>query len=332
MKRIRVNISLLIVALSVTFGNAFAHQDFFVAKDFGNVKVRIKTGYEYEEINKVAIFGQLAEKLAKDLKCSESIFLDFNHHYTGNCTPDYFISYEDIIVIRQVARQFQSHTTLKLLEYAILNLKNIKSTQTQIEYNKNYCNWKINSIDTFAIKKMLQTPNSDFLNNMLNIKVYRPEENFEYGISYYWQNNRYFIFQKSFFNKQESVITDFENIYDFKKTGNLSAIIFETDSSFYYVAQSGYVHFGVGGTGDQQNKPQISKRQIIENEVGYRPFTIVGIGGGKIVISFSHWAEWKDDENSEFTMIGQKERTLIYLTKEDKLIQDLDKLLKMLDK
>jgi hypothetical protein len=143
---------ILTLILTLTCESVFAHQDFWITQDYGNVKVRIKTGYKYEEIYKVFLFGQLAEQFAKQLNYSGNIFLDFSHHYTGDITPDYFISYDkgnggythkekgkDLlkktsIVVRQVARQFDAQTTLKLLEYAILNIENIKSSQTEIEY------------------------------------------------------------------------------------------------------------------------------------------------------------------------------------------------------
>jgi hypothetical protein len=63
----------------LTFGTTFAHKDFWKVADFGNVKVRVKTGFQYEEINKAFIIGQLAEKLSKDLNYADTIFLDFNH-------------------------------------------------------------------------------------------------------------------------------------------------------------------------------------------------------------------------------------------------------------
>src|SRR5690606_6553239 len=101
----------------------------------------------------------LAEKLSKELNYSDPIFLDFNHHYTGDCYPTYFVSYDkgkieytwesgskekdylksNSIVLRQVSRQFDVIATLRLLEYSIKNISTIKSTQKQIEYNQNYC-------------------------------------------------------------------------------------------------------------------------------------------------------------------------------------------------
>ena len=203
-------ICLFLIVLSLNLEQASAHIVYHITQNYGNVTVKIKTySDDNEDINQMIIFGQLAEKLSKELNYSEPILLDFNHFYVDDCTPDYFISYDkgnieyyvwewntdyvmktNAIIIRQVARQFDAQTILKLLEYAILNLKNIKSTQKQIEYDKNYCHWKINTIDTLIIKEILNTPNSELLNNILKTKIKRPEkEHFGNNFSYYWQNN-----------------------------------------------------------------------------------------------------------------------------------------------
>src|SRR5690606_25924537 len=199
MKRHRYILTLILV---LTFGTVFAHQDFWMTKDFGNVKVRIKTGFEYEEINKVFIIGKLAEQFSKQLKYTDKIFLDFNHHYTGNCEPDYFISYdkgkiqnswngaqkeidflkEKSIVVRQVSRRFDAETTLKLLEYSIQNVEQIKSLQKEIDYNKNYCQWIINSIDTTQINTILLEPVSNQIKIALKSKIEKPEKEFKYGL------------------------------------------------------------------------------------------------------------------------------------------------------
>ena len=315
----------MIVAFILTSGHVLAHEDFYVTKVFGNVTTRIKTGFDYEEINNVAMLGQLAEKLCKALKYSEPVFLDFIHCYVGNCASGFFISYDnvnneylkwsgnpingDAIVVRQIARHFQSQTTLKLLEYAILNLKHIKSTQRQISYQKGYYRLNPNSIDTLAIKRILITPNSDLLNNTLKIRIDRPDKDFRYGVSYYLQNNRYFV------HRNGAVLFDFDNIYDFKRTGNLGnwVIIFDSDSSFYYA----------GGLS------QKSQRHVIEKPLGYQPFKVEYIGEGKVAIYFWYWKkEREEDEVGEFFSVGTKQRTLLYLSEEDKLIQNLNKLLK----
>lgn len=316
---------ILTVILALTFGTTFAHQDFWTSEDYGNVKVRVKTGFDYEEINKAFIIGQLAEKLSKDLNYTDPIFLDFNHHYTGDCNPTYFISYDkgkieytwesdsreknylksNSIVLRQVSRQFDVIATLRLLEYSIKNITSIKSIQKQIEYNQNYCQWKINSIDTNLIKQQLQIANSDLLNNIVKLRIERPDKDFRYGISYYWQGNKFHLFLRNY-NKSDTTLLGLGNIYDIKKFGGSSAMVFDTDSSFFYVSQ--------------YNRPVVSQRHVInETHKHYQPFKVVNIGGDKFSIYFSYFSKeqvWQD-----------KERTLIYFTKKDVLIQDLDKLI-----
>lgn len=316
---------ILTLILVLSFRTVFAHQDFWVTKDYGNIKVRITTGFYYEEINKVFIYGELAEKLASLLNYEDQIFLDFNHHYTGDCKPDYFISFDKgtleytwngadkqkpllskkSIVIRQVSRQFDAETTLTLLEYAIKNLSDVKSNQKYIEYNENYCQWRIQTLDTLKIKELLQNPLSKEIKAVMTTKIERPEKDFKYGVSYYWKNGRYTLFIRDY-KKADVDIATIDNIYDFKKFGSYSAIVFDTDSSFYYASQYG------------QNI--ISNRNLIDNTYDYyRPFKVESIGGDKLSIYFFYYT----------TEIGlqPKERTLIYLTDKDKLIQDLDKLI-----
>jgi hypothetical protein len=354
---IKRNICTLIIVLSMNFGNAFAHSDLFYNNNFGNVKTSILTGFQYEEINKVAIFGQLAEKLSKEFNYFDPILLDFTHTYTHSEISDSFISYDSIsywdadseswlvnkgIVIRQIAKEFQAQPILKLLEYAILNLETIKSTQKQMVYNpypslSNY-ERKINTIDTLAIEQILNASNSDLLNNVLKQRVDRPEKegidrpegDFRHGgISYYWQNNRYFVFfkydswydnlnQKYVNEKREVVLFDVGNIYDFRRFRNWSALIFDTDTSFYSIKQHVNTPFGLGQH-TLEDKPKISKRQVIENTSGYwlwRPFQIESIGGDKVSITLqsSNW--------------DRPYRTLLHLVDEDRLIQDLDELVR----
>jgi hypothetical protein len=315
---------ILTLILVLTFGTVFAHQDFWMTKDFGNVKVRIKTGFEYEEISKVFIIGQLAEQFSKQLNYTNKIFLDFNHHYTGTCDPDYFISFdkgkiqnswsgadkekdfleEKSIVVRQVSRRFDAETTLKLLEYAIKNIGQINSSQKEIDYNKNYCQWIINSIDTTKIKTMLLEPASNQLKTALTLKIEKTEKEFKYGLSYFFKDNKYSIFSREY-NKDDKTLLTLDNIYDLRKIGSSTMLIFDTDSTFYYVNQ-------------YQNK--VSKRHNILNKYDYyRPYKVENIGGGKISIYFWYY--------SKEVGLQTTDRTLIYLINEDELIQDLDKLI-----
>ena len=313
---------LLLSLLSVS--NFFAHQDFWTTKTFGKVKVRIKTGFHYEEINKVWIIGELASKLAITLKFNDTIFLDFEHHYTSEITPDYFISYDDgsikeswsggdvlrflegnALVVREVARTFDAAATLKLLEYAFNHLGEIKQTQTRFLYNKNYCQWLINSIDTAKVRQISRGPLSALIKGVMNTKIYCPqEEKHSNSISYFFRNNKYHFFHKGY-NFKDSVLFVVDNIYQIKVISFNEAIVFETDNTFFYVR-------GL-------NNPHVSKRWIIEDKSGYfEPYEIARVGGSKVTISF--WYYSKGDDRT------YKKRTLIYRSDKDKLTQDLDKL------
>jgi len=325
-----------------------AIEPFYVLKDFGNVKVRYNTIFENDEIiNKVALWGELAEKLSIALNYSAPVFLDFGYY---NCNPDLVTAYDRVdneylwgtntksliwddnknkvlfrevgnfleseaIVIRQVESN-QPQTTLKLLEYAILNLNHIKLTQKKIQYNTRYCSNELNSIDTLEIEKILKTPNSDLINNILNQKLYRPEKDFMYGISYYWQNNEYYIFQKNSYNYagHESVVASIKNVYKVWKIGDSSALIFDTDSSFYYV-ETGRAVYTVGDSIVRQSDAHLSERQVIENKGNYRIFKVEYIDDKKLAIYLTY--------NSMIRIKGENEdRTLKFLIKENKLIQD----------
>ncbi len=298
-----------------------AHQDFWVMGKKGNVRVRVKTGYQYEIIKKAFMIGEMASKLAENLSYSKPIFLDFVHNYVGDCEPDYFIccnkgeiwkSWYDsrkgnpylkskALVVRQVASDFDVEWTLKLVEYAITNHKDMSSAQSKIAYNQNYCQWEIETIDTSIIAKQLLLPKSDLVESILGLTVDRPVGNFYQGVSYNWQNNQYHVFVRNP-NKADSVLIILDDVYYIEETGYTSALIFDTDSSFYYV--NGY-------------KMMISKRHVINGVYeNFRPFTAHDIGGNKLSISFRYFKE------------NFIERTLIYLTDQDVLIQDLDELIK----
>lgn len=301
--------------------NSFAHQDFWMIKDYGNIKVRIKTGFHYEEINKAFIYGQLAQKLAFELGYEKQIFLDFNHHYTGDCEPDYFISFDkgaikytwsgatnqkpifdkNTIVIRQVANMFDAETTLKLTEYAIQNLSEIKSNQKYIEYNENYCQWRIKTIDSTKIKNILESINSNYLNSVMSSKIERPDAEFKFGYTYYWQNDKYIVFERDVYDK-ETTVKEFDKIYDFKRVGNC-IFIFTSVSDFLTLKKT----YG--------RRPKIiSKKWTIENaELNYRPYKLEYIGGYKYSIYFSY--------NSNEEGWQPKQRNLIYDESKDELIK-----------
>ena len=317
-KHIAFLLILLFTSMTVS-----AHQDFWVVTESGNVKTRIKTGYQYEEIKKVQIIGELAELLAKKLNYNEPILLDFNHYYVGIAEPIYFLSFDKGtikynydgaqkgqsllskkgIVVRQVSSEFNIINTLKMLEYSINNWKTIKKEQKRIEYNENYCNWIINSIDTNKSIVILESKETQLIGEIRNTKIYRPEKDFKSGITYYWQNDKYNVVFNN--NNKEELVTSLNSIYDIQQKWH-TIFIFETPSDFLVF--------------DTYKKEIVSKKWTIENaDKNYRLYEINHIGGDKYSISFYYY--------SKEAGIQPKNQILIYARYEDKLIQDLNKLM-----
>jgi hypothetical protein len=302
---------------------AFGHQDFWVVKDFGNVKVRIKTGFQYEEIKKSWIIGELAYKLCLQLNFTKPVFIDFNHHYVDNCEPGYFLSFDDgsivqtwetgkskpflkekSLVIREVGRQFTPSITLKLLEYAVANVDKIKNTQKTIEYNQNYCQWKIKTVDTLQVKRIVAQNASDVVNKILSTQIFRQEDQeIKGGISYYFQRDKYHIFYRDYDTK-DSVLLSVDNIYQFQNMPIRECIVFDTDSSFYYLKGANNFH--------------TSTRKVIEKIYdNYRPFEIGTVGSYKVTFSFWYY------DGTEGTQ--PKERNVLYKSDTGEIVQDLDK-------
>lgn len=311
----------ILLISSYSIQSTLAHQDFWITKEFGNVKTRIKTGYFYEEIQNVEIIGELARILCEKLNYKEPVLLDFNHFYVGQCKPDYFISFDkgvikydygeiergtelldnNGIVIRQVNHAFSPIKTLVLLEFSISNLKTITSKQKEIKYNKNYCQWIINTYDTSEIKKAIELQPTHTTQEVLNNKVYRPESDFKFGYTYFWKKGEFTIIERDVYGK-ETVIKTIDKLYDFKRVGNC-VFIFTSISDFFTINKT----YG--------RRPEIiSKKWTIQNaDLNYYPYKLEYIGGYKYSIYFSYYSKEAGSQ--------PKHSALIYDESTDKLIK-----------
>jgi hypothetical protein len=299
--------------------STYAHRDFWRIKYFGKVTVRIQTGFQYEEINKAWIIGDLVNNLTRRLNYNDTVFLDFNHYYVGDCIPDYFISFDfgsikqaysgggiytflkrEALVIREVSRKFDAATTLRLTEYAIKNLFSIIKSQKVIEYKKNYCQWLINSIDIELTRNIALQKSSTIVNEVLAGKVYKPvsEKNDSSSISYYLENNKYYIYNGD--KTKNTVLLIVDNIYQFKPVSTSEAIVFNTDSTFYFVQ---------GGS-----NPRTSKRQVIKDTNGfYKPYVFKKVDSDEVTFSYSFHIR---------DVFSEVEKNLVYNIKKDELIQN----------
>ncbi|MBS4065319.1 MAG: hypothetical protein KGZ74_12205 [Chitinophagaceae bacterium] len=322
---------LIILFLSVCT-KSFAHQDFSMIRHFNKVKVIIATGFYYEEINKAWIIGELASRLVTKLNYQDSIVIYLNHDYTANNISDYFISFDNgsvkypwhtdsiskrltsnnMILIMEINRSFNPANTLKSVEYSIRNLSSIKDNQKPLNYKKGYSQFLIMSIDTALTRKVTEQEPSPILNQILKTRVYREGSDLDdnYETSYYFENNKYYIFSRYVsvddYKVKDSVILCIDNIYQFENMRYYGTIVFDSDNSFYFVG---------GG-----NNLITSKRHIIKNTHGfYEPYSVAELGQDKVAITFSYHIKGK---------FRDVERILLYSRDKDKLIQDLNKALK----
>ncbi|MBL4774192.1 MAG: hypothetical protein JKX98_11615 [Alcanivoracaceae bacterium] len=94
MKKSKFFIFLSLLILLTLSHSVIVHQDFCTVKDYSNVKISITSGYNYEEIQKAELIGQLAKKISKKLNYSKQLFLDFDHAYTSYCEPNFIIAFD----------------------------------------------------------------------------------------------------------------------------------------------------------------------------------------------------------------------------------------------
>ena len=182
------------------------------------------------------------------------------------------------------------------------------------------------SIDTSIIISQIQMSNSDLVNNLMKNKIDRPEDKSYWGLSYYWQDNKEHVYlrlsgdnrcrfcESWCINKSHhNILLSIDNIYRFKLLDETAAIIFDTDSSFYYIALN--------------CETSVSQRHVILNndiqinghKIPVDNYEMETVGLYKLCIRFSDY--------SGMAGLSGKERVLVYLIDKDVLIQDLDELI-----
>jgi hypothetical protein len=198
--------------------NSHAKKDIVIEKKINNLNLYIKTSYYNEVINKVLIFGELANDLLIRHNYTEEILFMFKHKKIGDnfskreftATPNYILLIDD---------NFDILTNLKILECFISKNKKV------IKFNYN---------DFIEISK---NKNSILINKLLNKKIYRPNyvdklNNQFTQITYYFQNNQFQIIRN--FIKKEYNLFKIKDIFQFKQLDTETVIVFENRNLFKY--------------------------------------------------------------------------------------------------
>lgn len=303
-------------------GKLRAHSDMIQTFTYGNVVLSVQYGfYEHEERNKALIIAQYAELLCREMDYEKPVILFLSHYYVENISPGYRLFYgkgtfpdkeTTGINICCKSKRFCLENILKMLEYAIRHEKSIRKHAEDAVRNS-------------ILQEIFSSPLSANIQEVMARKVYRPQSEYYSDLSYYMKDGKYFIFYK--YQEQvsrpgepyeareaEKVLKELDYIYQYSRipyhpaVGTRKAMVFDSDSSFYYFDKMNLVcpdfYF-------------ISSRQVMRGMGRYfQPFRVLDIGAGKAIVSRERTSIFEDDS-----------RVLVYRSEDDRLVQDLDGLL-----
>lgn len=317
----------IFISLLLSFNFLKAHSDFRTFSRAKNVITCIKTGYNFEEIKKIELIGNIVAGLSEKLEYKGVILIIYNHNYIRSEITDYYMSidkgkydYNDnshygrellkdsSIVLKCIGSKISSTDILKCVEYAILNEKEIKKDQVFYNCNKEFEKPKILSIDSNKIKEIILSKSSNTIAQLQRIPIYRKEvtQNTP-NISYFYKENKYHIY-KTEPNSKDSTLLILDDIFQFERfRQDNTVIVFDSDTTFYRVCMYG------------PNK-LVSKKLTIENKIrtSYKPYILNYIGFDKFSIAF----EYVSVVNNIYETLY---RTLVYNENTETLLQDLEK-------
>lgn len=306
---------------------SYCYQDLITTYSFENVKIRIKTGESFVEIKNKAIFlGQLALHTAKDRKYKNEIIIDIEHDYSNRDSNKIYVGFTNADIypksdyqklndkrkclrIYLRTRDIEYDKVIQILDNSILNIDFILVNQVQKQLNKT----NIFALDNENLNRINIT--SSITNNILSCKLDRVigdnQKYTSFTTSYFFKDNKYHLYGlgiNNYKNRNDTVVlATISNIYQFERLNYAWALVFDTDTSFYFLDNS------------YQYGPSISKRHTISKTFSnYIPFSVTQVSE-YIFISFSVYTE----------DIGPQpiHRLLTYKPKTDILIQDTKTLL-----
>lgn len=274
----------------IIFGNVYAHKNIIITQSYGNVEVIFSTGYYYEEINKALIIGQYAEELSKSLNFNNQITLFFKHNI-GNYKEKYYQLNNSLnkninpgeVFLDMKDEEFDVLDILKLVEYSIANINNLKD------------------LDGLVIIEQNKNKKSKRIQKVVENKIYRPTivnelKTPDNGISYFYKDDKFHVYHKE--NEVEKILFDFLNVYQISKIDDYSLLIFDTKESFYHL------------TNNRFREPS-SKFEIKKSQQQILPYSVCKISNKLVSITFPEFTNKKD------------ERVMLLDIKAKKLIQDI---------
>ncbi len=291
-----------------------AHQDNLCKRHNGNIYYQIKTGFCYEELNRVQLISELCKQLSQKLNFTDDIEIFFSHAYVGFSKPLYAMwtcsadleSLDRCLKFYVYEKTFDPQKILKLLEFGIQNF--------------DFCD--SNKVDSNIIKNILTSKTSSVVSEIIKQRTLLPQEscheNKNDSLNYYlyFSNNQYFLCFKwpSLNNNQimsDTTLLILDNVYQYSILDSGFCLIFNTDSSFYLCSSKPTI--------------KVSNIQVIESLSNYenfvwmyyyRPKVIKNLGNNKFSIDCGLGYKSRLDLNS------YRNRYVIYNSKDNTLIQN----------
>lgn len=309
--------------MMLTSLSTWAHQDFYATHIVNETSLRIRTGFNFEEISKVRLISDLVDDLRGLHDYCGSIHIDYLHDYVGFNEEILFLNigrpkviekYEspiseierkDGIILRIIAEEFPISDALKILEYAIENEEKVVEKQRQYSYESELMNGVLYSVTQELIAKIKEGELSSKGELVNSIPRYKVDEYEFQGYTYFLRDAKYHICYRQR-EKYSEPIEILDNLFQISNLSDYNAIVFDTKESFKYYSKR-------GGKLYQRHK-------IVLGEQSIQPYKLVETGSDKIVIRYPIYTGRERDY-----IPG---REVLYLTDTDKLIDDFDTIIR----
>lgn len=240
----------LLTFLTICFSNnLFAHKDKVVYEEYGNVKVYLRTGFEYSEIQKIKIIGKLSEKLSKHLNYKDTLLIEYIHDYTDSYKGDIYILENNasnprltVLVegdntgrngngfsVRVSSNNLNIESLLKLIEYSILNKESLNSKLIKRTFFDKYGNDITIDSNTSSFINQITTEKSSIINKITSERTYL-QQNEHYGVDISWMDGK-FKFEIKNYGRPKPFVEIPDYFYYVEITNGV--LIFSDKNNFY---------------------------------------------------------------------------------------------------
>ena len=274
----KIGLAILIIVISIILASIYG------ILTYGNVKIYMKTGFDYSDIDKIQIVGKLSEKLSERLHYKDTIFIEYIQDYTniygddlymlefnnsnykiiGGIKSEYTIkSNNSGLSVRIYADRINIVEILKLVEFTITNKEKTNSylTKKEIGFNR-YKEQPLNSIATDdKIIDKIYSSESELIKELINERILVNEQD-NYGIEIYWMNDKFIFEYNHIHSDKQEFVFELKDYFYHKYLNVNDILIFVNKNSFYYL----------DGTNDE-------KKELVKmDNTSYAPLIIMNFG------------------------------------------------------